>query len=67
MKKILLVLLLSFTTLASADEERYSMLVDKVEGGGIWILDAERGQVKHCWYQISKERDAVICSDWTEI
>jgi hypothetical protein len=67
MKKILVALLLTFTTIASADEERYSMVNNQTDRGGVWILDAERGQVKHCWLQIAKTGDYVSCSDWEEI
>ena len=67
MKKILVILLLTYTTMASADEERYSMVPNQAERGGIWILDAERSQVKHCWFQVAKTGDYVLCSDWEEI
>jgi len=38
-------MLLAFTTIVSAEEGRYSMLKDKQ---GVYILDSETGNVKHC-------------------
>lgn len=67
MKKIFAILLITFTTMASADEDRYSMVHNQAERGGIWILDSERGQVKYCEFQIAKAGDYVSCSDWEEI
>jgi len=50
MKKILLVMLLTFTTMANADEGRYTMIAEPVnDKGGIWIIDNETNETKYCW------------------
>ena len=38
-------MLLAFSTIASTEEGRYSMLKDEL---GVYILDGETGKVKHC-------------------
>ena len=45
MKNLLFIMLLTFTTMAYADEGRYTMVKDDY---GVYILDSETGKVKHC-------------------
>ena len=52
MKKILLIMLLTFTTMASADEGRYSMLIANNTNywdEAVFILDTETGKLRSCW------------------
>ena len=47
MKKLLVILLLTFTSLVYAGEGRYTMVMD--EGNyGVFILDSKDGSVKFC-------------------
>jgi len=63
MKKILMIMLLTFTTMAYADEGRYTM-VNKPEGSwGVWILDSEQGKLKYCSYP----SDEMDCSKWKDL
>jgi hypothetical protein len=63
MKKLLLIMLLTFTTFSIADEGRYTM-VNKPEGSyGVWILDSERGELKYCSYP----RYEIVCSKWKDL
>ena len=68
MKKILMIMLLTFTTMASADDARYTMLAKigyQGEVKGVYILDTHRGDIKYCnnW---AGEVDGriVTCSKW---
>ena len=45
MKKLLLIMLLTFTTMASADEGRYSMISAGEFNTVIWVLDSEEVQI----------------------
>ena len=49
MKKLLLIMLLTFTTMASADEGRYSMISAGEFNHVIWVLDTDKGKIKFCW------------------
>ena len=69
MKKIVLIMLLTFTTIAFADEGsvsvvKYTMVADQEKG--VWILDSVWSQVKHCWYESDKENE-IICSAWLPV
>jgi len=46
MKKVLLILLLTFTSLANASEGRYTMVADTRIG--VYILDTKDGSVRYC-------------------
>ena len=47
MKKLLVIMLLTFTSLVYAGEGRYSMVYD--EGyDGVYVLDSKDGSVKYC-------------------
>ena len=48
MKKLLMIMLLTFTTMTYADEGRYSML-SIGDREAIWVLDTEKGKLKFCW------------------
>ena len=45
MKKLLVILLLTFTSLVYAGEGRYTMVLDDY---GVFILDSKDGSVKFC-------------------
>ena len=64
MKKILFVILLTFTTFANADEGRYTMVQDE---WGVYILDTQEGELKYCKkIKTSNSDTKVTCSDWSE-
>ena len=48
MKKIVLIMLLVFSSFTYADEGRYSMVSDNRPAGGVWILDTKDGSIKFC-------------------
>jgi hypothetical protein len=68
-KKIVFIMLLTFITTAFAEEgsklARYSMVPDQEQG--VWIFDANWSRVTHCRYEIDKEKDVIICSDWLPV
>ena len=67
MKKILMIMLLTFTTMAYADEGRYTM-VNKPEGSsGVWILDSERGKLKYCNRFWNNKIFEIDCSKWNDL
>ena len=61
-------MLLTFASMASADEGRYTMLnansdVDSMPGG-IYILDTEKGDIRFCYFY--HDGWTVPCTDWTK-
>jgi hypothetical protein len=68
MKKILMIMLLTFTTMASADDARYTMLAKIGYDGqvqGVYILDTARGDIKYCAnYAGEVDGRRVNCSKW---
>ena len=46
MKKVLLIMLLTFTSLANASEGRYTIVADAMIG--VYILDTKDGSVRYC-------------------
>ena len=63
MKKLLLIMLLTSTIFANADEGRYTMLKDDY---GIYVLDTEKGEVKFCSLVTPPdENTSMLCTDWT--
>ena len=68
MKKILLMMLLTFTTMASADEGRYTMISASESGYSMWVLDSDQGRVKHCYMEGLRSEDRVIrCKKWKDL
>ena len=70
MKKLLLIMLLTFTTFANADEGKYTMVNEVNEGGGVWILNNELDIIKYCWEILNTLQTPVHrveCSDWREL
>ncbi|SVB91659.1 uncharacterized protein METZ01_LOCUS244513 [marine metagenome] len=64
MKKLLLIMLLTFTTFANADEGRYTM-VNKPEGSSaVWILDSAQGVLKYCVREWINNNVEIDCSKW---
>ena len=59
MKKILLMMLLTFTTMANAGDGRYTMMNDPT-GTKAWVLDTKNGDIKICVY----DRKVVECTNW---
>lgn len=68
MKKILLIMLLTFTTMASADEGRYSMLIANNTNywdEAVFILDTEKGFLQFCHIESKKDAKLVCYSNGT--
>ena len=72
MKKILMIMLLSFTTMANADEGKYRMETDG-DLRGVFVLNIENGDIKRCsWGDVDdRENDSVsmnnrgvVCTKW---
>ena len=43
-------MLLTTSTIANADEGRYTMIAEPVnDKGGVWIIDNEMNEIKYCW------------------
>jgi hypothetical protein len=64
MKKILLLMLLTIATMASA-EGRYTIINanEPDRPGAVYIFDTEKGNIRFCYYF---EKDFVVpCTDWT--
>ena len=60
MKKILFLMLLTFTTFANADG-RYTMVVEeKNDLGGVWIIDHKMNEIKYCF----ENEFRVNCTYW---
>jgi hypothetical protein len=59
MKKIVLIMLLVFSSFTYADEGRYSIVSDNRPGGGVWILDTKDGSIKFCRASGNNE---IVCS-----
>ena len=69
MKKILLMMLLTFTTIAHADEGRYTMTSNQEDGdiSYVWVLDSEKGHLKYCWKLQFASDSNIFCSKWKDI
>jgi len=66
MKKILMIMLLTFTTMANADEGRYSMISS--DSDSIWVLDTEKGKVKMCWITgPNTVTGRLLCKEWKDL
>ena len=61
MKKILAIILLTFTTFANADEGKYLMIPGDELNHSVWVLNTENGDIKRCFFGISK---GVRCTSW---
>ena len=70
MKKLLLIMLLTFTTFANADEVRYTMVnyepIERVPFGGVWVLDNDKGKLKNCWRSVF-DPTVINCTAWKEL
>ena len=49
MKKILLIMLLTFTSLTYAADGRYTIVSSHDTFGGVYILDTKDGSVRYCF------------------
>jgi hypothetical protein len=68
MKKILLMMLLTFTTMTNADEGRYSMLIANNTNywdEAVFILDTEKGSLQFCHIESKKDAKLVCYSNGT--
>ena len=64
MKKLLLIILLTFTTFANADDGDY---IISSSSSYVWILDAEQGELKYCWKWSNGGIPMLSCSKWEDI
>ena len=63
MKKLLLIMLLTFTTMAYADVGKYVMVYTDDEDRRVWVLNTENGDIKQC-YWVGSGGKGVVCSSW---
>ena len=61
MKKILVIILLTFTTFAAADEVKYLMIPADESNARVWVLNTENGDLKQCFFQGGVK---VACTSW---
>ena len=61
MKKILLIVMLVFSSLAYSDDARFSMAVESGEYGGVWIIDNDSNKLIFCSTFLMSED--VSCSE----
>ena len=66
MKKILLVVLLSFSTFTFANDDKYTIInaFDTPEMGAVYILNKETGSIKLCQYAVAT--GTILCTKWFE-
>ena len=64
MKKIFLLLLISFSSFTLADEDKYSIInaFDTTETGAVYVLNKENGSLKLCRYSPSTQ--SIYCTKW---
>ena len=55
-------MLLTFTTMVSADENQYTMVKDEA---GVYVLDTVHGRIKYCFRYIDGF-SKVSCTNWTD-
>ena len=67
MKKILLIMLLTFSTMANAGEGRYTIAA-KSDSNFVWILDSTNGKLKYCYKSnsLGSNKDPIYCSKWKD-
>ena len=61
MKKILIIMLLTFTTFAAADEGKYLMIPADEFNHSVWVLNTENGDIKQCYF---KGGYGIDCTPW---
>ena len=61
MKKILVIMLLTFTTFAAADPGNYLMIPADESNARVWVLNTENGDLKQCFFQGGM---TVVCTSW---
>ena len=62
MKKILLIILLTFTSLTFAAEGRYVIVAAQDTYGGVYILDTKDGSVRFCSHRGQPLDEILNCS-----
>ena len=62
-------MLLTFTTIANADDSRYIMTSNQEDGdiSYVWILDTEKGKLKYCWKLQFATDSGISCVKWTDV
>ena len=62
-------MLLTFTTIAHADEGRYTMTSNQEDGdfSYVWILDTEKGKLKYCWKLQYLTDSGISCVKWKDV
>ena len=63
MKKILIIMLLTFTTFATADVGKYSMIPADESNTRVWVFNTESGDIKQCYFQGGVK---VVCTSWRQ-
>ena len=54
-------MLLTFTTFATADVGKYSMIPADESNTRVWVLNTENGDIKQCYFQGGVR---VMCTSW---
>ena len=67
MKRILLIIFMTFTTSALADEGDYLMTAENGGGSWMWILDAKKDKVKACETVYTLEEWTIKCTRWKDL
>ena len=60
-KKTLIIMLLTFTTFAAADEANFVMIPADESNARVWVLNTQNGDIKQCFFQGGVR---VMCSSW---
>ena len=66
MRKILLTMILATSTMAYADEGRYTIGAKSGDSNFVWILDSKNGKLKYC-YKLQGTTAPIYCSKWKDI
>ena len=66
MKKLILIPLLIFSAITSADDSKYTIInaYDTTDIAAIYVLNTETGSLKYCQYAVAAAK--VICTKWFE-
>ena len=60
-KKTLIIMLLTFTTFAVADDANFVMIPADESNARVWVLNTQNGDIKQCFFQGGVR---VMCSSW---
>ena len=67
MKRILLIIFMTFTTSALADEGDYLMTAENGGGSWMWILDVKKDKVRACENIHNGSKFEIKCTKWKNL